>query len=213
MRGGGKDRRSRLVPPARPQPVSHGLAKGVAFSPDGRFLALGGVEPDLVIFDLVSGGLRRLRDPPSRQTQALAFSPDGRTLAATTSRSGDIILWDLAVDRVRMTLQGHSPVLCLAFSPDGRTLAVGERDEKTVSLWDLETGLCRLLPRPPIGVASSVAFSPDGSLVAASSPARAHGLDLGPEDRSVVPSDRGTCRRHQLSRFLPGWKNPGHGGQ
>jgi WD40 repeat protein len=147
-----------------------GLAKGVAFSPNGRFLALGGVEPDLFVFDLAHGGARRLRNASTHQTEALAFSPDGRTLAATTNRNGDIILWDLDLDRVRTTFHGHSPALCLAFSPDGRTLASGERDEQRVSLWDLETVRSRLLLRQSHGPIFSVAFSPDGSLLAAASP-------------------------------------------
>ncbi len=147
-----------------------GLAKGVAFSPNGRFLTLAGVGPDVFVFDLVSGGTRRLRNPSSRQTEALAFSPDGGTLAATNDRNGDIVLWDLAVDRVRTTLHGHSPALSLAFSPDGRTLASGERDEQRVTVWDLETGLSRVWWRKSPGPIFSVAFSWDGSLLAAACP-------------------------------------------
>jgi WD40 repeat protein len=121
------------------------LAWGVAFSPDGRFLAVGGVEPGVVIFDLTSDRVRHLLNTALCNTKALAFSPDGLVLAATTERNGDIILWDLAGDRLLRAFHGHSPGLCLAFSPDGRTLAAGERGKRTVRLWVRETGLSRLL--------------------------------------------------------------------
>ena len=56
---------------------------------------------------------------------AVRFSPDGKTLATgggEPSRSGDIILFDVATGKATQTWkERHSDtVLCLDFSPDGK---------------------------------------------------------------------------------------------
>ena len=76
-----------------------GDAWSVAFSPDGRFLAVGGAEPDILVFDLPFGDSPRVLETPTGKTKALAFSPDGSTLAATTAQNGEINLYDLVAGR------------------------------------------------------------------------------------------------------------------
>jgi WD40 repeat protein len=56
-------------------------AGAVTFSPDGRFLALGGVEPDVLLCDVGTEGPARPLKIPVRDVKALAFSADGQTLA------------------------------------------------------------------------------------------------------------------------------------
>jgi WD40 repeat protein len=146
-----------------------GLAHGLAFSPDGRTLALGRDPTGILIFDLARGPGTPL-DVPLHGIRALAFSPDGRSLAASTERDGEILLWDLDAGRVRMRLRGHHSAVCLAFSPDDRSLAAGEKKEKRVTLWDLATGRSRSILKGLSGPITSVAFSPDGRLLAAASP-------------------------------------------
>jgi WD40 repeat protein len=147
-----------------------GAAWGLAFSPDGRSLALGRSSTCILLFDLARGGPGVPLGMPLTGVGALAYSPDGRTLAAASARDGKIVLWDLGAGRVRTSLHGHSPTLCLAFALDGRSLAAGERDEKRVTLWDLKTGLDRSILKEASGPVSSVSFSTDGSLLAAASP-------------------------------------------
>ncbi len=96
--------------------------------------------------------------------RALAVSADGRLLA---SSSDDLTfkIWDLASDRVRVTIRGHRrPSDALAFSPDGRLLATVDPG-LGLRLWDAETGAeRRFIPRPN-GAIASVAFAPDGGAV------------------------------------------------
>ena len=117
-----------------------------------------------------------------------AGGPDPRLVA--TRRDGEILLWNLASDRLRTRLRGLYG-LAIAFSPDGRTLAAGERDEKRVTLWDLETGRSRSILKERFGEITSVAFSPDGGLLAAA----------GPTDRLVRLWDPASGR---LRRRIPG---------
>ena len=139
----------------------------LTFSPDGRFLALGGEGPDIVFCDPRYMVQERRLGMPIRGTRALAFSPDGRSLAASGSLSSEIILWDLDRGRSGMILRGHSSApLSLAFAPDGRSLASAGNSDRTIIIWDLTSGTPRrrLVGQP--GPVISVVFSPDGSSLA-----------------------------------------------
>jgi WD40 repeat protein len=140
----------------------------VAFAPDGRSLAIGGLEPDVALVEWGRGRPARPMGIPVRETSAMRFSPDGRTLAISSYRSTEIILWDLEAGRSLGVLRGHvSPVVGLAFAPDGRTLASVDYPDPEVIVWDLITGLTRRIPTE--NYVTTGAFSADGRRFAASS--------------------------------------------
>jgi DNA-binding beta-propeller fold protein YncE len=138
----------------------------VAFSPDGRLLAMAS---SLGVYLYDAETLAEVRFMPSDAlVLSAAFSPDGQALASG-SWDNTIRLWDAANGALLRTLEGHTyPVLSVAFSPDGRALASGSVDN-TIRLWDAASGaLLRTLEGHTYTV-HSVAFSPDGRLLASGS--------------------------------------------
>jgi RNA polymerase sigma factor (sigma-70 family) len=112
--------------------------RGVAFSPDGRTVAVA-MADRIVLLETASG---RERARLKASVRLPAFAPDGRTLVAAEGSA--VRLWDVARGDDLGRLTGHQGrVEALAFAPDGRALVTGSADS-TALVWDVG----RLLPRP-----------------------------------------------------------------
>jgi WD40 repeat protein/serine/threonine protein kinase len=137
-------------------------AASMAFSADGKILAVGGQE-SLILLDRVTGGKRLVPsgDKGFHWTRATVFSPDGKLLA-TAGDVGVAQIRDAATGAILRELKGHSNgIPAIAFSPDGQTLATGSGD-KTIRLWDVLTGQERLSFGRYTDTIVSLSFSPDG---------------------------------------------------
>ena len=148
-------------------PASKG-ALSVAFSPDGKTLAVGDRNGRIYLWNAASGRLvATLTDPVSKGVNSVAFSPDGAALAAADA-NGFSYLWNVASGQVKGVLADpvSKGVDSVAFSPDGKTLAVGDLNGRGY-LWEVATGhRGATLDDPTATGALSVAFSPDGGTLA-----------------------------------------------
>jgi WD40 repeat protein len=137
----------------------------LAFSPDGKLLASGGLDGLLLLWETASGQKVHELAGYSPRNSLLAFSPDGTTVAAG-GEDGSINFWDVTSGEPRESLRGHTgPVRAVAYSPDGRTLASAGSD-KTVRWIDLASRRSLQVFQGNTSF-THLAFSPDGRTLAA----------------------------------------------
>jgi len=116
---------------------SFGVNCGV-FAPDGNWLASGGSDNSIVLWQTESGRQLRALNGHTGFIRSLAISTDGQSLASG-SNDQTIKIWNVAEGRDLFTLNGHEgAVEGLAFSRDGHWLASGSSD-KTIKIWDLSS--------------------------------------------------------------------------
>lgn len=147
----------------------------IAFSPDGKMLAVGGPDCQIKLHRADSGELIRTLTGQQGNVFSVAFSPDRTRLASgnyARKEGGTVQVWDLASGECRRSFgHGERSVTVVAFLNDGNTVATNAKQE-FCRLWDVETGemvartdepdMARWGPR-------YFAISPDESLLATGS--------------------------------------------
>jgi WD40 repeat protein len=143
-------------------------ATALAYSPDGRRLAVGSGTGKVSIYDAASGKEVVTTRGHTTSLHRIVFSPDGACFA-TGGYDNTARIWDASTGCALAVLSGYEKwVLALAFSPDGKKLAVGSRDH-TADVWAAPGGQkLTSLPRHAGGVWSAD-FSPDGKTLATAS--------------------------------------------
>jgi WD40 repeat protein len=112
------------------------LSNVIAYSPDGKFLAVAGLgQESIVLYDPNTGKRLAVFPGTIENVVSLAFSPDGQRLA-TGGTNATLRVWEVVdMAEIAVLKQFRGAVVSLAFSPDGQWLAAGS-DDKTVTLWD-----------------------------------------------------------------------------
>lgn len=167
-----------------------------AFSPDGKIIAGVGDTGRIRIWDVATGGLKRLIHCESeRSFQNVAFSSNGKLLAWPSPSSETVYVWDVATESYKWLLEGPSGK-SIAFSPDCQLLASGSHGDTTVRLWSLSTGrILRQIEydgRGCLGI-RYIAFSPNGSLMACSGLTEDHPIQLW----DVATGEEQQLRKHE----------------
>jgi WD40 repeat protein len=160
---------------------SHPVA-GIAFSPDGKRLALAGQQPDgpsgvVTLWD-VARGKPAFVLTTKQALSSVAFSPDGTKLAAglALDKAGAgparvAVIWEVASGKVVATLDSdrnntRGGAVHLAFAPDGKRLATNDLGS-VVRLWDPATGKEKRTIDIEMGnTLTTLAWSPDGRRLA-----------------------------------------------
>jgi WD40 repeat protein/DNA-binding SARP family transcriptional activator len=120
------------------RPGEHSPADGVALSPDGRTLAIGGWGPVVRLIDVPTGNLRHELDMAGTGVFALEFTPDSRTLAVSGWGQGVASLWDVATGtQIGPRLTAGSRRTSLDVSPDGQRLLLTASNGDG-AVWDID---------------------------------------------------------------------------
>ena len=164
------------------------FANTLAFSPDGRTLAWAGTNPknpdptagtwrEITLWDVVAGKVRLRLTGHTDGISSLAFSADG-TMIISGSYDGTVRLWQTDSGRELASLKGQQPIHSVAIAPDQQVIAAatGHRyrsndgqtptNQGVVTLWDVASRLELASLPEHTGAALTVAFSPNGKVVA-----------------------------------------------
>jgi hypothetical protein len=140
----------------------------LSFTADGQFLAAAcGAENTVRVFDVAGRQSRNLLIV-GEQANGAVFLADGKTLAVAVDREPAVKLWDAFENRPPQALKGHEfEPRCLAASADGKSVASAGADRKVI-VWNVaKRKPSRQFETEDFGTYLSLAFAPNGKLLAA----------------------------------------------
>jgi GTPase SAR1 family protein len=145
-----------------------GAVSALAWSPAGKMLASGSDDLSVRLWDMRTHEAPWTFHQHREPITDVAWSPTG-DLIGSSSGDGSLLLWSASngelVDRIATLRSG---VLCFAWSHDSHHLAIGT-EANTIHVWDSGLGRIRVVLEGHARPVNSVAFSPDGSLLASRS--------------------------------------------
>ena len=111
----------------------YGFPLDLAFSPDGKTLAVAAMNTeDVVLYNTQTGQIRSKYSGHAKYATSVAYSPDGRWLASL-DQAGTLFLRDLGTEKTTQYSGLHGK---LSFSPDSNRLAINTGP--TVTLYKLD---------------------------------------------------------------------------
>ena len=134
--------------------------RGIAFSPDGRCLAVA-TSMGVWLYDTETFDELALLTGHKEEVTVVAFSPDGTKLVSASGFHfpGILKFWDVETgENIDAFQAAGGSTDSVSFSPDGKMLAWADR------LWEVETG--QQLDIPLDRTLFEVVFSPDGKILA-----------------------------------------------
>ena len=145
-----------------------GWSGRIAWSPNGRFLAVPCAEKKILIWDISLSKCVSLLRGHTGPVISVAWSPDGRYVASASS-DDTIRLWKTRNGKQIQTLREHiNNVYDVSWSPNGRYLASADGNG-CICLWNAINGKRLLTLIQHSDRAYSVAWSPNGKYFASAS--------------------------------------------
>ncbi len=185
----------------------------IAFSPDGKTLAIG-YDQSIRLVDIESNETIHTLQGNQEITGEIVFSPNGKFIASGDNKN--VRVWRTKNGNRFKNFKGHNkPVSCVAFSSDGKYLASGDTDgtggNESIRIWELkaeEEPLLLMLPNPPKNTwqVQQLFFMPKSDVLIAShlghSTLRFWDIQTGELFKQV---DTGTNTMHAIA-FSADWK-------
>jgi WD40 repeat protein len=134
-------------------------------SPDARWVATGGLDGIIRIWDASSGKFSRALVAHNSYINDLAWSSDAKYLASGGSYDSTARIWNVESGRLLRTFKHSAYVSRVDWSPDDKRLVVGGGESGHIQFWDTATGSEKgklEMGRPIL----SVEWSPDGGKIA-----------------------------------------------
>jgi len=116
-----------------------GSVLAMAASPDGRWLATGGMDCTIRIWDAAQGHLVKILAGHHSYVGGLAWSSDSRTLASAGSWDGTVRIWNVETGQMIRGFRGKemkTPVMHVAFAPDGTRLMIAGGSSGWIRVWN-----------------------------------------------------------------------------
>lgn len=123
--------------------------RAVVFSPDGEYLATGGDDLVVRVFDTGNWELQKEFMSHSGSILSLQFSPDSRYLASGSGtdkvipqNAGENLtrIWDMETGRQTLVLEGHKDgVMAIEWNENGSLIATAS-DDRTLRIWSFPEG-------------------------------------------------------------------------
>ena len=154
-----------------------GKLDGIAFSPDGKQLAFGAQNGNVILLNSQTRTRTNVLEGHSGAIQDLVYNPNGKILAVASCRGNtinsacnqsEIVIWNLSTFQPIKNIAEKSAVYSLTFSPDGSYLAFGAAEK--VIFWDVAKN--QKADEWPLEMPKddktiyAVAISPDGKYMA-----------------------------------------------
>jgi hypothetical protein len=142
----------------------------LAFSPDSKWIATGGIDGSVQLRDLTTRKTSHSLEGHSGWVRSIAFSPDSSRLYSA-SRDETVKVWQVPDGELLAIYQAQAGIEAAALSPNGNLLAVGttpmHSNRHDIELWNTEIGsIITTLSGPEYCYVYNLSFDPDSRALA-----------------------------------------------
>lgn len=128
-----------------------------------RHVVSGGLEGNLVVWDVESGEQIKLIKAHSHRINEVHWSPDGKKVGSCSS-DGTIKIWNPSNGECIRNIEAGMRVNSISWSPDGKRI-VGGLYDGTIKIWDINSGEILKTLEGHSKWVCKVSWSPDGEKI------------------------------------------------